>query len=91
VLKALIGHQVGGLPLQAAIEQPNLAPLGPSHDLTLLEAGRWPPAAVQALRERGHPLREVALPSGVQGLVRTAEGRWQGAADPRREGSVAGD
>lgn len=91
VLKALIGHHLSGLPLQAAIELPNIAPLGPSHNLTLLEAGRWPAATVQALRERGHPLREVPLPSGLQGLVRAADGRWQGAADPRREGAVAGE
>lgn len=91
VLKALIRHRVAGLSLQAAIEQPNLAPLGPSHDVTLLEAGRWPASTVQALGERGHRLREVPLPSGVQGLVRAADGRWAGAADPRREGRVTGD
>lgn len=90
VMKALIGHRMAGLPLQAAFDLPNIAPLGPTLALTLIEADRWPPATLQSLRERGHPLKAVALPSGLQGLVRSSDGRWQGAADTRREGTVAG-
>lgn len=91
VLKALIDWRVAGLPLQEAFDAPNLAPLGPSIDATLIERDRWPADTLQALRARGHVLREVALPSGLQGLVRQRDGRWEGAADPRREGAVAGD
>lgn len=91
LLKALIDWQVAGTTLQGAFDAPNLAPLGPAVPWTLMERGRWPPALLQGLRDRGHALRESALPSGLQGLVRRPDGRWDGAADARREGNVAGD
>ncbi|MCY1560606.1 hypothetical protein D9M68_977600 [compost metagenome] len=60
----------------------------------MLEAGRFPPATVQALQQRGHTVSETPMPSGLQAIQRGAkDGRpvWQGGADPRREGIVAGD
>jgi gamma-glutamyltranspeptidase/glutathione hydrolase len=91
VLKALIQWRIAGLPLQAAFDAPNLAPLGPAVPWVLVERDRWPAATLQALRELGHPVREVPLTSGLHGLVRRSDGRWDGAADRRREGTVAGD
>jgi gamma-glutamyltranspeptidase/glutathione hydrolase len=72
---------------QAAVDLPNFGSLnGP----TLLESGRFPPSTLQALRERGHEVNEMALDSGIQVLQRVPGG-WAGGADPRREGVVAGE
>ena len=76
-----------GLAPQAAVELPNF---GSMNGPTLLEQGRFPAATVQALRDRGHEVSEVALDSGIQALLRT-RGGWLGGADPRREGVVLGE
>ena len=85
--KTLYGVLNWGLNVQQAISLPNFGSLnGP----TLLEENRFPQATVQALRERGHEVREQAMTSGLQGIERTANGFF-GGADPRREGIVMGD
>ncbi len=85
--KLLMGTLQGGLNAQQAISLPNFGSLnGP----TLLEAGRFAPAVQDALRARGHELREMEMTSGLQAIERTATG-WFGGADPRREGVVLGD
>lgn len=85
--KTLLGLYAWELSPQQAIDLPNFVNFnGP----TLLEKGRFPPAHLEALRERGHQVGEVELPSGIQALQRDAQG-WRGGADPRREGVVAGD
>jgi gamma-glutamyltranspeptidase/glutathione hydrolase len=45
---------------------------------------------VEALRARGHEVREQNLTSGLQAIQRTSSGFF-GGADPRREGVVLGD
>ena len=85
--KTLYGVLNWGLNIQQAIDLPNFGSLnGP----TLLEAGRFPPETVEALRARGHEVREQDMTSGLQGIQRTANGFF-GGADPRREGIVMGD
>ena len=84
--KTLIASQVWGMSAQQAIALPNF---GSYNGPTLLEAGRFPPATAEALRQRGHVVSEVPLPSGLQALQRTPQG-WVGGADPRREGIVMG-
>jgi gamma-glutamyltranspeptidase/glutathione hydrolase len=76
-----------GLNAQQAINLPNFGSLGGP---VLLEQGRFERATVQALQARGHTVQEVALPSGLQAIERTAAGFF-GGADPRREGVVMGD
>ena len=89
--KTLYGVLQWGLTPQQAINLPNFGSLnGP----TLLEDKRFPAATVQALRERGAEVREQAMVSGLQALVRSNEPSgqvWLGGADPRREGVVMGD
>lgn len=85
--KLLAGTLHGGLNAQQAISLPNFGSLnGP----TLLEARRFAPDMVSALRARGHEVREMDMSSGLQAIERTATG-WFGGADPRREGVVLGD
>ncbi len=76
-----------GLNMQQAINLPNFGSLnGP----TLLEENRFSRATVEALRTRGHEVRELNMTSGLQGIQRTPNGFF-GGADPRREGLVMGD
>lgn len=89
--KTLYGVLNWGLSPQDAINLPNFASLnGP----TVLEEKRFPAATIDALRARGHEVRETALTSGLQAIVRSpmpAPGVLLGGADPRREGVVMGD
>ena len=85
--KTLIATQQWGLNAQQAIALPNF---GTYNGPTLLEAGRFPASTVEALRQRGHSVNEIPLPSGLQAIERTPTG-WFGGADPRREGVVMGD
>ena len=85
--KTLYGVLNWGLNVQQAISLPNFGSLnGP----TLLEENRFPAATVEALRARGHEVREQAMTSGLQGIQRTPNGFF-GGADPRREGIVMGE
>lgn len=89
--KTLYGVLNWGLLPQQAINLPNFASLnGP----TVLEEKRFPTATIDALKARGHEVREVGMTSGLQAITRgQAHGQalWLGGADPRREGVVMGD
>jgi gamma-glutamyltranspeptidase/glutathione hydrolase len=85
--KALYGVLNWGLNTQEAINLPNFGSLnGP----TLLEAQRFPPSTVEALKARQHTVNEVPMTSGLQAIQVTPRGFF-GGADPRREGLVRGD
>jgi gamma-glutamyltranspeptidase/glutathione hydrolase len=85
--KTLVGTLDWGLDAQRAIDLPNF---GSFNGPTVLERGRFPPATLDALRERGHIVNEIEMTSGLQAIQRTPIG-WHGGADPRREGVVMGD
>jgi gamma-glutamyltranspeptidase/glutathione hydrolase len=85
--KTLYGVLNWGLNTQQAINLPNFASLGGP---TLLEDKRFDAATIASLKARGHEAVEVAMPSGLQAIQRTATGFF-GGADPRREGMVLGD
>jgi gamma-glutamyltranspeptidase/glutathione hydrolase len=85
--KTLLGVLNGGLTPQQAINLPNFGSLGGP---LYLEQGRFDASTVAALQARGHSVREVPLPSGLQAIGRVPGGLL-GGADPRREGVVLGD
>ena len=89
--KTIYGVLNWGMLPQQAINLPNFASLnGP----TLLEEKRFPTATVDALKARGHEVREINMTSGLQAITRgQAHGvpLWMGGADSRREGVVMGD
>jgi gamma-glutamyltranspeptidase/glutathione hydrolase len=85
--KLLTGTLHWGLNAQQAIDLPNFGTLGGP---TFLEAQRFDRSTVDALKARGHEVREMEMTSGLQAIERTPKG-WFGGADPRREGVVQGD
>ena len=89
--KTLVGVLNWGLSPQQAIALPNFGSVGGP---LVLEAGRFAPATLAALRERGHEVREQALTSGLQAVVKQnkhGQMLWVSGADPRREGEVMGE
>ncbi|MGM0692246.1 MAG: gamma-glutamyltransferase family protein [Pseudomonadota bacterium] len=85
--RSLVAMLDWGLDAQRSLDLPHAITLGGP---VYLEAGRFPPATLEALRERGHEVEERELTSGLQAIRRTEEGLF-GGADPRREGVVMGD
>jgi gamma-glutamyltranspeptidase/glutathione hydrolase len=91
VAKVLVGTLDWNLDVQQAIALPNF---GSRNGPTELEAGRFPAAEVEALKARGHQVRQTEQNSGLHGIERmTIHGvpLWFGGADPRREGVAKGD
>jgi len=92
VTKTLVGVLDWNLDVQQAISLPNF---GSRNGPTELERGQFTQPIVEALKARGHDVREIDMGSGLQGIVRVklpngALG-WSGGADPRREGVALGD
>jgi gamma-glutamyltranspeptidase/glutathione hydrolase len=85
--KTLYGVLNLGLNAQQAIDLPNFGTL---EGRLLLEEKRFAPATLEALRRRGDTVVERPLTSGLQAIQSVPNG-WFGAADPRREGVVAGE
>ncbi len=87
VAKNLIAVIDWGLDPQAASALPNY---GSRNGPTELERGTAVVVLEQRLQALGHDTRIIDDTSGVHAIVRTHTG-WIGGADPRREGTVAGD
>ena len=87
VAKALIAVIDWGLDPQAASALPNY---GSRNGPTELERGTAVVGLEQGLQALGHDTHLFDDTSGVQAIVRAPRG-WIGGADPRREGTVAGD
>jgi gamma-glutamyltranspeptidase/glutathione hydrolase len=87
VAKSLIAIIDWGLDPQAASALPNY---GSRNGPTELERGTSIVALQERLQAMGHDTRIFEDVSGVHAIVRTRTG-WIGGADPRREGTVAGD
>jgi gamma-glutamyltranspeptidase/glutathione hydrolase len=91
VAKVLVGTLDWGLNVQQAISLPNF---GSRNGPTELEGARFPASEVEALKARGHQVRQMELNSGLHGVeLMTIHGvpMWFGGADPRREGVAKGD
>ena len=89
--KVLIGVLDWDLNVQQAIGLPNF---GSRNGPTELEQGRVSTQLIDSLRAKGHEVRVIEQTSGLQGIMRVnVDGQelWVGGADPRREGTVAGE
>src|SRR5438094_292367 len=74
VAKTLVGLLDWEMDPQAAVNLPNF---GSRNSVTELEKGLVSPALGQALRERGHPVSELEMTSGVQAIVRVKDAAGQ--------------
>jgi gamma-glutamyltranspeptidase/glutathione hydrolase len=83
VAKALVGALDWALPMQDALALPNLVARGTAFNG---EVGKFSPAILEGLRARGIGLEPgQGEDSGLTGLL-LRDGRFEGGADPRREG-----
>ena len=87
VAKTLIGVLDWRLDVQQSINLPNI---GSRNRDTELERGSAAESLQQGLRQRGHRVTILPMPSGVHAIVLDKDG-MTGGADPRREGRAAGD
>jgi gamma-glutamyltranspeptidase/glutathione hydrolase len=89
--KTLIGVLHWDMSPQKAIDLPNFGALG---DPMVVEEKRFSVNTLQSLRARGAEVREVALTSGIQAIVKRPvfghSKNWISGTDPRREGQVLG-
>jgi len=82
--KTLVGLLAWELPLQQAIDLPNLIARGADF---FGEVSKFPPEIQAALAERGIVIKSGrGEESGLHGVVLHDDGSTEGAADPRREG-----
>jgi gamma-glutamyltranspeptidase/glutathione hydrolase len=82
--KTLVGLLAWELPLQQAIDLPNLIARGADY---FGEVSKFSPEIQAALVERGIVIKSGrGEESGLQGAVLHDDGKTEGAADPRREG-----
>jgi gamma-glutamyltranspeptidase/glutathione hydrolase len=88
-LLALLNHLEFGMDVAEAVAAPRFHHQWLPDEL-LLEAGH-PADVVEALRARGHPLKQVEdLGGGVEAIAfDPATGLLTGGADPRRDGLAA--
>ncbi|WP_374469860.1 gamma-glutamyltransferase family protein [Phenylobacterium sp.] len=88
-LKTLAGMLDWELPVQEAINLPNLIASGSFY---AAEVDKFPQPLVEGLAARGVQLRPGAGAegSGLHGIERLPDGRLRGGADPRREGVALG-
>lgn len=84
--KTLLGVLDWGLTPQQAIELPNVVARG---DSVRIEQTRATPEFIYGMRQSGFNVKESAGEnSGLSVVYKQADGRYLGAADPRREGVV---
>ena len=84
--KLLWGTLNWNLNVQQAIDLPNF---GNFNGPALLEEKRFPSQTLQGLKNKGHEVLEIPMPSGLQAIEVVPTGFF-GGADPRREGNVLG-
>lgn len=83
---ALIGLLDYGLDMKQVAD---LARVSNRNSVTALEKGLTPNKLKRSLEKLGHKVKMVNMTSGIHGVLKTDKG-WQGAADPRREGTAVG-
>lgn len=91
VARAAVALLDWGMEPQAVAALPHVGTIGTALDL---EAGSPLAALAPALTARGHAVRLMPMPSGLQIIALSPDGaspRLRGGADPRREGVVLGD
>ena len=82
--KTLVGLLAWNLPMQQAIDLPNLVARGDSYSG---EVTKLPPGVLETLAARGIEIKPFrGEPSGIHGIAVRDGRKLEGGADPRREG-----
>ena len=98
VAKVLVGSLDWKLPLKDVLELPNFGSrnLG-ARGTVELERNRFPADIAEELKNLGHDVVPLSIESGVHAIERICDRsrtkpdcRWDGAADPRRDGAAIG-
>ena len=86
ILKTIVGALDWKLPMQDAIDLPNLISVGPNF---VGETGKFSPGLLKGLADLGVTVKEGfgAEDSGIHGIIVRGD-HLEGGADPRREGVV---
>jgi gamma-glutamyltranspeptidase / glutathione hydrolase len=71
----------------SASASPNLCS---TNTYTVLESEVTSSAAASYLQKKGEQFKQRPMVSGVTNIIKNADGGWNGAADPRREGVASG-
>ncbi len=87
VARSLLAVLDGQMEAAAAL---SMGHVGNRNGVTEVERGRVSPDLVRDLEARGHVVQSFDMTSGLHLIVRR-DGRWIGAADPRREGAARGE
>ncbi len=74
--------------LQQAFNTPHVVN---RNGVTELEEGTAAEQLAEPLKALGHEIKIRDQNSGLHGFFRQADGRWNSAVDPRREGTALGD
>jgi gamma-glutamyltranspeptidase/glutathione hydrolase len=88
VVKALVGLIDWGLDAQRAADLPTFGSRNGPLEIESGEEGAGLAARMTAL---GHRITMATMTSGLNIIVRKADGRLEGGTDPRREGAAVGD
>lgn len=83
---AIIGLLDYGLDMKEVADLPRISN---RNSVTSLEKGLTSNRLKRSLERMGHKVKLVNMTSGIHGILKTDNG-WQGAADPRREGTAVG-
>jgi gamma-glutamyltranspeptidase/glutathione hydrolase len=86
-LKAIVGFLDWKLPLQEALNLPNIIARGAG---TTGEAAKLPPGVVEGLAARGLTIRPGSGEDSGLHAIAVRNGQMEGAADPRRPGVARG-
>ncbi len=87
VVKAVVGVLDWEMSVQQAVALPNFVHRGEALEI---EKGSALEAQAAALEALGHTVRSTTLTSGLHGIERIGA-QWRGGADPRLDGTTAGD
>lgn len=86
VTYSLIGLLDFGMDVQSVVDMPRISN---RNGYTALEKGTALVNVLEQLKKLGHTVKVTNMTSGIHAITKTKDG-WQGAADPRREGTAIG-
>lgn len=92
VAQMLLQTLVWDLDPQQVVALPHISNRNGATELELnAEAPEQAQALQTELEQRGHKVKVTAMNSGIHAIIRSRDGTWRSAVDPRREGLALGE